>query len=515
MPQPYPLSSTQSWEEARPRRLIAGFLLSAVLWGMGLLIFMRTPFSSPISVTWAGVMVVIALFCAGLTYWAALRNKQRFIDKIASTGGLLLALGILRRIGFLTLGSYGHDLNNVLFMPIFAYMPVIYVWMHTFVRGRAPSIVSWAFLLSTITITFGGVGGRLLADLGRPDHLNLVIWLLLCNPLFLLALAAVPALQHLMQETDQENQALAQVNDSEYRFNLVVETLQVGVWDYRLKPQPQLWWSPRIYELLGRSPDLLPATPDNAKGLFHPSDVQQGFTQALKKIRTGGSIEINARLLTDRGYRWFNLIGRAHSENGSPVRWVGAIADIHDSVEAKEQLIAAERELRVLAYRDGLTGLHNRRAFDEAILDEWARFRRNQQSFSLLLIDIDNFKYFNDQYGHSVGDDLIKLLGKTIAGQLKRTLDLACRVGGEEFAVLLPCTGRAGALRVAETLRASAAILLLPQAEGPPLHCTISIGVACAYPDDAATDPSELYQRADQALYQSKRSGRNKVSVYG
>lgn len=167
--------------------------------------------------------------------------------------------------------------------------------------------------------------------------------------------------------------------------------------------------------------------------------------------------------------------------------------------------------LRELAFRDGLTGLANRRAFDERLALELRHALRSQQALSLLLIDVDFFKRYNDHYGHQAGDAALRAVAGVLSDNMLRPVDMAARYGGEEFACLLPETPLEGALSVAERLRADLQTLQLPHAasEVAP-HLTLSVG-AVSTPGRPGVPPQRLLQAADQQLYQAKRAGRHRA----
>ena len=181
---------------------------------------------------------------------------------------------------------------------------------------------------------------------------------------------------------------------------------------------------------------------------------------------------------------------------------------------SQEELARANEELRRLAALDGLTGIANRRRFDEAIHVEWNRGRRQASPLALLLCDVDHFKPYNDHLGHPAGDLCLKKVAAVLTGQLKRPADLAARYGGEEFALLLPDTDLAGALLVGEACRAGLQQLALPHPGAPGGFVTMSMGVACLLPGEDDS-PEDLIARADAALYDAKRSGRNRVAPAG
>jgi diguanylate cyclase (GGDEF)-like protein len=169
-----------------------------------------------------------------------------------------------------------------------------------------------------------------------------------------------------------------------------------------------------------------------------------------------------------------------------------------------------------LSLTDGLTGLLNRRAFDAALDREWKRTLREGSQTSLLLLDIDHFKEFNDQYGHQVGDDCLRAVAASLKAAARAT-DIIARYGGEEIAVILPSTDTAGAVEVAEKMRSAVEALRLTH-EGRPEggeHVTASIGAATALARQGGTIslPEGLLLAADTALYKAKTGGRNGVAT--
>lgn len=176
---------------------------------------------------------------------------------------------------------------------------------------------------------------------------------------------------------------------------------------------------------------------------------------------------------------------------------------------------SAEKErLQRLSQLDGLTNVANRRYFDFMLAREVSRARRSKQPISVLLFDIDNFKSFNDRYGHLAGDDCLQQIARAVEGMLKRPADMLARFGGEEFAVLLPDTDEYGAAIVAEQLRAGIESLSIPHPTTSPLPVvTISVGLSSMVRPSHA-DIVPLLERADRALYAAKRNGKNRVETY-
>lgn len=167
--------------------------------------------------------------------------------------------------------------------------------------------------------------------------------------------------------------------------------------------------------------------------------------------------------------------------------------------------------LRSLSFLDGLTGIANRRRFDDAMAREWRRCARSNLPLSLIILDVDHFKAYNDHYGHQAGDECLRMVAEVLSDCARRPSDLVARYGGEEFVCLLPETDGPGAVRVAEGFRTSVAECRIPHAQSPVIpYVTISLGVATVIPS-AEGSPEQLAEMADQLLYRAKRTGRNRV----
>ncbi len=177
------------------------------------------------------------------------------------------------------------------------------------------------------------------------------------------------------------------------------------------------------------------------------------------------------------------------------------------------KLDTANHELKRLSASDGLTGIANRRFFDEYISREWRRARRSATSIAMLMCDVDHFKLYNDTYGHQAGDDCLRQVANAIASNLERASDIAARYGGEEFAVILPETAIGGTLFVAEKIRHAIHQLNIPHSASKLGRVTLSIGIAAATPD-ADNSFEDLIKAADQALYKAKDDGRDRVCRY-
>jgi diguanylate cyclase (GGDEF)-like protein len=177
---------------------------------------------------------------------------------------------------------------------------------------------------------------------------------------------------------------------------------------------------------------------------------------------------------------------------------------------------AMQAELERVSLTDALTGLPNRRAFENTGPRAWEVARRNLKPLSLLIVDADHFKRFNDRYGHQVGDEVLQGLARGLSASVHRPDDLVCRVGGEEFAILLPNTDQAGALRIAEKVHAEVSLLAISSAGIEAGAITVSIGLASVVLGSMeATALTDLYRLADAALYEAKSGGRNQTRCAG
>ena len=188
-------------------------------------------------------------------------------------------------------------------------------------------------------------------------------------------------------------------------------------------------------------------------------------------------------------------------------RLVAVVETLRDLTDERTARIALEQ----LARRDSLTGLANRRCFDDTLQAEWTRAQRSKQPLSLLMVDVDNFKQYNDANGHLGGDECLRRIAQAVAGEM-RANDLVARYGGEEFAVILPNEPLKGAAVVAERIRRRVEGLQLPNPLAPARRVTVSIGAATALAVPGML-AHELVAIADAALYRAKHMGRNRISL--
>lgn len=280
-----------------------------------------------------------------------------------------------------------------------------------------------------------------------------------------------------------------QIIDSENRFRAIFESAPDAILIYDESSDKILTANAFMLEWLGYSRDEMQQM-KRVDFIDVSPDAASGECQYKKKDGSTIIVEETQRKLPYRGRYVVLTIAR----------------DITARKQAEELLIA-------LSHNDGLTGLANRRKFNDSLEQELKRAQRGGTPLSLILCDIDYFKDYNDTYGHIRGDECLITVTKTLREAVQRPADIVARYGGEEFAIILPDTDRNGAIKIAEKLRTSIENLNIPHRNSKIRdHVTISLGVATIIPDSTVTKEIFL-TKADDALYEAKENGRNRIEV--
>ncbi len=232
------------------------------------------------------------------------------------------------------------------------------------------------------------------------------------------------------------------------------------------------------------------------------------FTQFVEVVETGKFLEKDIYWPWEKS-SWYHLIAVKLGDG-----FAITVRDITSRKQLELALQAANQKLEMLANVDGLTGVANRRCFDNCLVREWQSHYREKLPLSLILIDIDCFKNYNDYYGHQSGDDCLIQVAQTLKKATQRARDLIARYGGEEFVAILPNTNQEEAMMVARAIKNAISALKIPHAQSNISSLvTISLGITTIVPD-CEENLEMLIQQADQALYQAKSQGRNQWVVF-
>jgi diguanylate cyclase (GGDEF)-like protein/PAS domain S-box-containing protein len=310
---------------------------------------------------------------------------------------------------------------------------------------------------------------------------------------------------YLVRQLLRGQQMTAALASKEANFRVVAEGSSDMVTRIGLDEQIS-YVSPSSVRIVGWRPDQLVGTP--ALAGVNPQDLPR-VQEVVAALKRGEIEETRVAYRTrhrERSEIWVESTLRV-TRNGGEVD--GVVAITRDVTQQK----TLEGKLETLATVDGLTGLANRRRFDERLLEEWGRAYRERTSLSLLMVDLDHFKAYNDQYGHPAGDECLRAVAGVLAAEAKRTTDLAARYGGEEFVMLLPNTDAAGCARIGErVLREIRDLGIAHRLNFPSRIVTASIGGAVCRPGvERSAGHASLVEAADQALYAAKDHGRDQL----
>jgi len=301
-----------------------------------------------------------------------------------------------------------------------------------------------------------------------------------------------------------------EMDDDSTVYKTLLESTRAIPWKIDWKTMRFAYIGPQIGALLGWSPESWTSAEDWANRI-HPEDRDWVVNYCVSQSKEGVDHEADYRALTQDGhYVWIrDVVHVVRDADGEVDSLVGFMFDISERKETEQKLIALQKELEALSFKDGLTGIANRRMFDSILDTEWMHARRNSQPLSLILIDIDYFKQYNDHYGHIQGDDCLRQVAQALESAATRARDLLARFGGEEFALVLPETDAGAARMVAGRCHALIARAAIPHGTSPVAPAlTVSIGVGTIIPGRQDT-PLAFVEAVDKLLYQAKQAGRN------
>jgi diguanylate cyclase (GGDEF)-like protein/PAS domain S-box-containing protein/putative nucleotidyltransferase with HDIG domain len=309
----------------------------------------------------------------------------------------------------------------------------------------------------------------------------------------------------IVRDITKRKQAEEALRHSEARLAEAQAVARIGFWEFDADTL-EIFWSDESFRILEFDPALGTPHYEDLMARYHPDDVPMHTRCVKEAIMYARPYEFDIRVVAaDGSIRWVHTIGKPIcDEDGEVIRLVGTLRDVTERKETEQQLKDANSRLQALATTDGMTGLKNHRTFQEQIKNEYNRSVRYEAPLSLILLDVDRFKQFNDTFGHPAGDAVLKKVAEVLT-EMARATDVVARYGGEEFVIVLPETDAEQAQAAAERFRS--AIAAVPWQKRP---VTASFGVATRR--DGVLDTDKLIAQADAALYRSKQCGRNCVT---
>jgi diguanylate cyclase (GGDEF)-like protein/PAS domain S-box-containing protein len=300
-------------------------------------------------------------------------------------------------------------------------------------------------------------------------------------------------------------------DDKDDLYRTLLESTKAIPWKLNWKTKQFEYIGPQIERLLGWERTSW-STAQDWIDRIHPEERDSTANLCISQSEHGIDHEADYRALTrDGGYVWVRDVVHVLRENGETTALVGFIFDISERKKMEDVLVRLNKQLESLSLHDALTSLANRRMYDQAMEAEWVRALRSREPISLLVIDIDQFKQYNDCYGHVMGDECLIRVAKALDNVATRAMDLLARYGGEEFVLMLPNTDREEALVMAERCRTAVLGLQISHAASVVSDfVTISVGVSTTIPSNNS-NPATIFEAADKMLYQAKQNGRNCV----
>jgi diguanylate cyclase (GGDEF)-like protein/PAS domain S-box-containing protein len=302
-------------------------------------------------------------------------------------------------------------------------------------------------------------------------------------------------------------------DDDSAVYRTLLESTKAIPWKIDWATMEFAYIGPQIEALLGWSPSSWKTVNDWADRM-HPDDRASVVEFCVAQSKAGADHEADYRALTrDGGYVWLrDVVHVVRKADGEVDSLVGFMFDISERKRNEEKLAQLQKELERLSFSDSLTGASNRRMFDSVIEREWAAAKETRKPLSLIMVDIDFFKSYNDYYGHLQGDECLKRIARAL-GEAAGPAGLLARFGGEEFVLVLADTNAEAAVNVAERCRALIADEAIAHVRSPHNQLvTASFGVGTIAPTERM-DPIAFINLIDAQLYQAKDNGRNRIAA--
>lgn len=295
-------------------------------------------------------------------------------------------------------------------------------------------------------------------------------------------------------------------------YKTLLESTKAIPWRIDWKTLQFSYIGPQIEPLLGWSPETWVTVEDWASRM-HPEDREWVVNFCVSQSQCGVDHEADYRALTKAGdYVWIrDVVHVVRDAQGEVEALVGFMFDISERKKTEQELAALQRRLEEYSFQDGLTGVANRRMFDSVLDESWRDAVRHRSPLSVILLDIDHFKQYNDLHGHLQGDECLKRMAALLTSAVKRPRDFVARFGGEESVLVLPETDAEAAQQVAERCRSLLAQARIPfGGDDANPYVTVSMGVGTLVPAHEDTI-KDFLNRVDRRLYQAKRNGRDRI----
>ncbi|MFL9926058.1 sensor domain-containing diguanylate cyclase [Herbaspirillum lusitanum] len=296
-------------------------------------------------------------------------------------------------------------------------------------------------------------------------------------------------------------------------YKTLLESTKAIPWRIDWSTMKFTYVGPQIEKLLGWTQESW-ATVEDWATRIHADDREAVVNFCVSQSKSGIDHEADYRALTRDGeHVWIrDVVHVVRKPDGEVDSLIGFMFDITERKKTEARVAELQKELEALSYRDGLTNVANRRMFDSALEVEWGNALKNRTALSVIMLDIDYFKQYNDQYGHIRGDACLKKVATVLSSAATRTRDFFARYGGEEFVLILPETDAAAALKVAQRCRKLVLEAQIPHEKSQVEKVvTISVGVSTTIPSQNE-DPISFIESVDKCLYVAKQRGRNCIA---